>query len=524
MIVSRSRKKTISQANLIFNVIAIGILLGSLVLYSLFETAKKNIDKTATNSQIEYIDDITNNISNLIINFTGENLHDTLKNKKELKQSLEKSLELLLTDRYKYVYVLDKEKNNTNEFRFLLDASKEKDGKSEFEEPYIPDNIDTWNNVYKTKKAVYVTHKGDKNLWITYLKPIVINNEVSAIIVIDFSPQTSEIIMSALNELDIFFEMALFFAILIFLIIVGFSYIDSKREEAKMTLFYRLEEANINLREQKRELEEKSEKIAEFNEMLTKRISEEVEKNQIQNQQLIQHSRLAQMGEMISMIAHQWRQPLNAISITTSNLQFKLMMDDVDNEFFTKEIQLIDDYSQHLSKTIDDFRDFLKEQKDKETTTLEQIVDATLNIARISAENKNIKISTNFNCYLEFETYPNELKQVVLNIIKNAEDILLEKNIEHPEIVLETLCLEDKTKQQLIIKDNGGGIPNEIIDKIFDPYFSTKLEKDGTGLGLYMSKTIIENHCGGKLTVSNNEYGAVFTIEFEVISNQIKQK
>ncbi len=252
--------------------------------------------------------------------------------------------------------------------------------------------------------------------------------------------------------------------------------------------------------------------LVNLNETLQKSIQEEVEYNRIKDQQLIQQSRLAQMGEMISMIAHQWRQPLSAISVTSSNLVFKCMMDDMNKDLFQKELGLIDEYSQHLSKTIDDFRGFFKKDKEKEVTTLEYIVNSTLDIVGTSTENKNIKIITDLNCKEEFETYPNEVKQVVLNIIKNAEDVLLDKTIKNPTITIQTLCNADKTNKQLIIKDNAGGIPDDIIDKIFDPYFSTKKEKDGTGLGLYMSKTIIEEHCGGKLSVTNDEDGAVFKI------------
>ena len=237
--------------------------------------------------------------------------------------------------------------------------------------------------------------------------------------------------------------------------------------------------------------------------------------NKLKDQQILQQSRLAQMGEMISMIAHQWRQPLTAISATISNLNIKLMMGDkIDNDFLKKELNLIGGYSQHLSKTIDDFRGFFKDNKIKENTTLKQIVSGTLDIVQTSVENKNIKIITHFNCNEKLKTYSNEVKQVVLNIIKNAEDILIEKDVENPTITIEVLCDANCSGQTLIIKDNAGGIPEDIIDKIFDPYFSTKKEKDGTGLGLYMSKTIIEEHCGGKISVSNDDEGAVFKIEF----------
>jgi signal transduction histidine kinase len=227
-------------------------------------------------------------------------------------------------------------------------------------------------------------------------------------------------------------------------------------------------------------------------------------------QQLIQQSRLAQMGEMISMIAHQWRQPLTAISASTNNLSLKLMLGDVDTEEFKKEIALIDDYSQHLSTTINDFRNFFKENKEKESTTLEEIVQSTLGIVEMSTKNKGIAITTKLECSSPLETYVSELKQVVLNLIKNAEDILLEKEIDDPKITLATSC--DQNGHVVQVKDNAGGVPEVIKEKIFDPYFSTKLEKDGTGLGLYMSKTIIEDHCKGRLSVENDNEGAVFTV------------
>ncbi|MCK5110951.1 MAG: HAMP domain-containing histidine kinase [Arcobacteraceae bacterium] len=279
----------------------------------------------------------------------------------------------------------------------------------------------------------------------------------------------------------------------------------------------------LKFNESSKLLKAKDKQLKELNNFLEQRVKDEVEANRSKDKMLNQQSRLAQMGEMISMIAHQWRQPLNAISLTSNNLMFKCMVNDMNKDLFQKELGLIDEYSQHLSKTIDDFRGFFKENKEKEVTTLEDIVNSTLDIIRTSIENKNIKISTNLNCKEQFETYPNEVKQVVLNIIKNAEDALLDNEIcdksdstschKNPTITIESLC--EDSNQILIIKDNAGGIPDNIKDKIFDPYFSTKLEKDGTGLGLYMSKTIIEEHCGGKLECQNDENGACFTIIFE---------
>ncbi len=133
-----------------------------------------------------------------------------------------------------------------------------------------------------------------------------------------------------------------------------------------------------------------------------------------------------------------------------------------------------------------------------------------MGIIKVSLINKNIQLSQDLNCHETFVTYSNEVKQVVLNLIKNAEDVLLEKEVEDPYIKIETYAKEGQ--YTLKVSDNAGGVPKEIIDNIFDPYFSTKKSKEGTGLGLYMSKMIIEEHCGGELSVQNDKDGAVFSV------------
>ena len=250
--------------------------------------------------------------------------------------------------------------------------------------------------------------------------------------------------------------------------------------------------------------------ISSLNKTLEYKIDKEVEENRKKDKTMLQQSRLAQMGEMISMIAHQWRQPLTAISATSSNLTFKAKLDTLDNDTAVELGEKISDYAQHLSSTIDDFRSFFQTNKEKREITYKELIKSVLSIIEISVQNKDIKLKQNLQSEVTFTTYPNELKQVILNLIKNAEDILLEKEIENPTITIET---QDNI---LKIKDNAGGVPDDIIDKVFNPYFSTKTKKDGTGLGLYMSKTIIEEHCGGKLSVSNDECGAVFEIKLKI--------
>jgi len=264
--------------------------------------------------------------------------------------------------------------------------------------------------------------------------------------------------------------------------------------------FFRIFNANM----------QKDIKLREMNNSLEGKIKEEVQKNRDKDKQLIQQSRLAQMGEMISMIAHQWRQPLSAISATSALLELKAKLHQLEDDSVEQKAKDISNYAYHLSVTIDDFRNFFKPNKEKNKTTYDDIVKSVRRIIEISLVNKNIQFRQELNCHKPFTTYSNELKQVVLNLIKNAEDALLENAVKNPYIQIVTYVQNDK--YILEVSDNGGGIPHDILDNIFDPYFSTKDEKNGTGIGLYMSKTIIEEHCGGKLNVKNDSEGAVFSI------------
>ena len=242
-------------------------------------------------------------------------------------------------------------------------------------------------------------------------------------------------------------------------------------------------------------------------EELQEKVKEEEEKNRLTREMMQQQSRLAQMGEMISMIAHQWRQPLTAITATTTTLHLKARNNNLDPQNVVTLANRINELSQHLSATINDFRNFFKTNNHKQHTDFERILTSVLNIIESTLRSHHIEL----NIIKKGEvsslfTYENELKQVILNLIKNAEDALLDKDVSNPRITIE---IEGST---CTVKDNAGGIPEHILPKIFDPYFSTKIKKDGTGLGLYMSKIIVEDHCKGKLLVNNDKEGAVFKI------------
>jgi len=250
--------------------------------------------------------------------------------------------------------------------------------------------------------------------------------------------------------------------------------------------------------------------LQHLNHTLEERIKQEVSKNRKKDQLLMQHTRLAQMGEMINMIAHQWRQPLNAISTTASGLRLKNSIGQYDKEFFDKNLKKIEDYTKHLSNTIEDFRNFFKPNKKIESISIKEMIEKALSILEVSLRNHNIQVIKEYHNSSKIKTYVNEVMHVILNIIKNAEDVITERGIEKG--IIEIRTKEKKNCHIIEIEDNGGGIDSKIIDRIFDPYFSTK-KKKGTGIGLYMSKIIIEDHCKGEIEVENKEEGALFKIK-----------
>ncbi len=255
-----------------------------------------------------------------------------------------------------------------------------------------------------------------------------------------------------------------------------------------------------------RELSEKTFKLQFMNDNLEKLVYEEVEKNRRKDKLMFAQSRHAQMGEMISMIAHQWRQPLNSIGAAIAVIDVRVKRGMLDIETSKSITTKIQHYIEYLSSTIDDFRDFFKPQKTKRVTDFEMIFNKVLSLIKSSINDKKIKLNISTKDVEQFLSYENELVQVVLNLLKNAEDVFDDKDIKDPEISVEI------NKSSISISDNGGGIDEKIKDKIFNPYFSTKNQKDGTGLGLYMSKVIVEEHCYGKLEFENIDGGTKFII------------
>lgn len=278
--------------------------------------------------------------------------------------------------------------------------------------------------------------------------------------------------------------------------IIFFSLILAKR-------FHAAKDDKIHLQ---RELLAEKEKNQRFLEDKIDRQRQELkEKNAI----LFHQSRHAAMGEMISMIAHQWRQPLNTLAIIIQNLYFQHKLGQWDEESFERSHDQFNEHLQYMSKTIDDFRNYYKNDETKRPEYIGEIVELALRLCDVFL--KYAKIKTNLTIYTTKRGYlsKNELIQVLMNLIKNAHDAIVERNIGAGKI---SISVEEMSDSICIrVCDNAGGISATIADKIFEPYFSTKSE-NGTGLGLYMSKSIIEDHFKGTLTFHSTEEGTCFTI------------
>lgn len=243
---------------------------------------------------------------------------------------------------------------------------------------------------------------------------------------------------------------------------------------------------------------------------LENKIQKEVEKNRSQQALMMQQSRLAQMGEMISMIAHQWRQPLNNISYMIQSVILNYEKNSLnDKKMNSFEID-VKEQLLFMSNTIDDFKNFFKPEKQKESFDLYELIKKTVDLIKPVIKKEKIDITINAYENIMVNSFKNELGQVIFNILNNSKDALSQKNIPHKYI---NISIEHNNNDAMIqIDDNGGGIDKSIIDKIYDPYFSTKSDKNGTGLGLYMSKIIIEDHMKGKLNIENFQDGLSVSI------------
>jgi signal transduction histidine kinase len=252
-------------------------------------------------------------------------------------------------------------------------------------------------------------------------------------------------------------------------------------------------------------------KLKNYNMVLEQSVLEQTRELRQKDQMLILQDRQAVMGEMINNIAHQWRQPLNMLGLTIQQLSLYHDLGEFTKEFLDNSVNRSMGLIQHMSQTIDDFRNYFRPDKEKVEFKVQEAITSTLSLIEENFKSQQIGVELVAKGDSVIYGFRNEFAQVVLNILNNARDVLMEREIKDPRV---TITLGSENGRAVVtISDNAGGIPEEIIGKIFDPYFTTKGPQTGTGVGLFMSKTIIEKNMGGSLTAQNSADGAEFRIE-----------
>ena len=262
-----------------------------------------------------------------------------------------------------------------------------------------------------------------------------------------------------------------------------------------------------------RTIENKNTLLAKHKIELEDKVKKAIEENREKELKLFEQSKMADMARMMSNIAHQWRQPLSVISTAAGSIKLKQMLQKLDEKSLESSIQSINNSVSHLSNTIDIFTSVVNTESNYKEVLLQDSITNTLNIYTNTCENKNISLINNINLTAPIKITLDEgaLSQVIINIINNAIDIIIEREIEKPEII-SNLVFEEKTII-ISIEDNAGGINKDVISKIFEPYFTTKHESQGTGLSLHLCYKIVTDTLKGSLYVKNTHNGAKFYIE-----------
>lgn len=271
----------------------------------------------------------------------------------------------------------------------------------------------------------------------------------------------------------------------------------------------KLQQENYN-QTLERQVAQRTQELDKLNQSLDQRVKDEVAARRQQEQLLIYQSRLAAMGEMIGAIAHQWRQPLNALGLVLQNIQITYEAGRLNDTFLNRSVEKANRLIGNMSNTIDDFRNFFRPNKHQERFLVVQALKNVADLLDASLAHNQIELKIDCKDDIAIVGYQSELSQVLLNLINNARDICVERKTENPRIFIQVTQKADIT--EISVADNGGGVPDSISDKIYDPYFTTKEEGRGTGIGLYMSKMIIESNMGGHLSNHNTDSGSCFTI------------
>lgn len=280
-----------------------------------------------------------------------------------------------------------------------------------------------------------------------------------------------------------------------------------------------LSSIKLHHKELQRIVREKTLESETINKNLQKTIQEEVESSRKKDQIMYQQDRLASMGEMIQNIAHQWRQPLNSLIILIQSFKTKFYNNKLDAEFIERQTEDGLKIAKNMSDTIENFRNFFQPNKSKDTFSITESILDSIKLIKFVLEQNNIQIHTEIKEDYKLYGYKNSFTQVILNILKNSQDAIIERKISQGHCLI---TLEKKYDTIIItLRDNAGGVKQKSLYKVFEPYFTTKHKSVGTGIGLYMTKEIVEKQMQGRIGIQNVHwnldqsefYGAMFIIE-----------
>jgi two-component system, NtrC family, C4-dicarboxylate transport sensor histidine kinase DctB len=279
-------------------------------------------------------------------------------------------------------------------------------------------------------------------------------------------------------------------------------------------------------------VDEKTKELTELNNYLETKVSKEVAQNRKKDIIMFQQARLASLGEMLNNIAHQWRQPLGTITMIIQSFQIKMSLGKLTDKYVDEKVQDALLLANNMSNTLDDFKNFFDPDKVKSKFEIKNCIEHSIDLSKYLLTKENIHIELVVKDNMKINSYYNELSHVFLNIISNSKDALC-STVDKDDRIIKIIV--NKYKNQAIINmlDNGGGIPSDIIPKIFEPYYTTKYKSAGTGIGLYMSKQIIEKHMNGSISYKNivhkikdnkNYNCSLFTIKIPIDSGEINEQ
>ncbi|MEA3383530.1 MAG: ATP-binding protein [Campylobacterota bacterium] len=475
------------------------IMPGFRFVYPLFDSNNNHLGTVESSFAVEAFSKKLKKLYNVRTSF----IIDKSITKKELfKSELNSYIKSIESDNYLILKSSIDEKILKNLDKLKLQFSNElKD--------IVEDNI-------KTKKVFTIDTYINKNYKLITFLPIkdIQKNNIGYFVIYRDSQQLKE-----------YTEQIIYKYIISFLFFTGLMFFLYRELNNKEFLKKEIASKTKKLQDTAVQLEEQTTQLETLNNSLEEKIKIEVQKNAKQERELFQQSKQAALGDMIGNIAHQWRQPLSAISTSASGMQLTHMAGILNDDDFMNYTDAIVNNAKYLSQTIDDFRDFIKSDKKITRFDTKLAIEKCLAIVNSSINNHNLTLTTNLEKDIFVNNYENELQQSIINIFSNAKDILKEKVEDSEDRIVLIESRKNGKKINIVIIDSGGGIDENIIDKIFEPYFTTKHQSQGTGLGLYMTQQIVVGSMNGSIYVENETFeyfektykGAKFTIELDLV-------